>query len=371
MRVLFVTQYGRLAASSRTRVFQYLPYLAENQIQTRVLTVLPDRAIAWSNALVTRTPWRKVAYYAWASYRTLLCGLRAWWMATGCDVLFVQKVIFPAPVRWLLRRRRPPLAFDFDDAIFTTEVRQKSRMAAWKERRNARGLPAMLSLADLVIVENQYTAGYAQQFCRQVATITGPIDTHRFRPAEGGSRHADRVVLGWIGSPSTLPYIALLATALQRLSRRYPQVRLRVVGADRFALDGVDVQATAWDLEREVEDLQGFDVGLTPIPDDPWTRGKGGYKLLQYMATGLPVVTSPVGINQELVEDGKEGFWASSAQEWEQRLAALVESPELRRRMGQRGRAKVGAEYALDASSVRLVGLLRQLATRTGTHEAP
>jgi glycosyltransferase involved in cell wall biosynthesis len=362
MRVLFVTQYGLLAASSRTRIFQYLPYLEKHRIKAQVLTVLPDRAINFSNALVTRNPWRKVGYYLWATYRTVLCGLRAWSMAVDYDVLFIQKVIFPSPVRWLLRHRRPAVAFDFDDAIFTTEVRQGSWLSAWKQRRNARGLPAMLSLADLVIVENEYTAGFAQRYCDEVAIITGPIDTCRFRAAAAAKQGSDQIVLGWIGSPSTLPYLDLLKTALARLGRRYPNLRLRVVGAETVDMDGIDIEATAWDLEREVEDLQGFDIGLMPIPDDPWTRGKGGYKLLQYMATGLPVVTSPVGINRRLVEDGQVGFWAADAEEWERCLATLIENPDLRRRMGARGRETVKAGYALDVSSVRLVQLLRQLA---------
>ena len=271
MRVLFVTQYGLLAASSRTRVFQYLPHLEQNQIETRVLTVLPDKAIGGSQTLVTQNRWRKIGYYLWATYRTALCGMRAWWMAAEYDVLFVQKVIFPPPVRWLLRRRRPRFAYDFDDAIFTSEVRLGNWISAWKQRRNAAGLPAMLTLADLVIVENEYTAGYAEQYCNRVAIITGPIDTCRFRAAADPGERSDQVVLGWIGSATTLPYLDMLKQPLTNLGQRYPNLRLRVVGAKNVGIHGIRVEASAWDLEREVEDLQGFDIGLMPIPDDPWT----------------------------------------------------------------------------------------------------
>lgn len=361
MKVLFVTQYGVLAASSRTRVFQYLPYLEKGEIQARILTVLPDEAIRLSNTLVTRNPWRKLAYYLWATYRTALCGWRAWSLSPAYDVLFVQKVLFPAPVRWLFQRRRPRVVLDFDDAIFTTEVRRGSWLSAWKQRRNARSLPAMLSLADLAIVENEYTAEYARQHCARAAIITGPIDTGRFRPADPPRPRTNEVILGWIGSPSTLAYLDLVREPLARLASRYPNLRLRVVGAEAVDMPGIRTEATAWSLDREVEDLQGFDIGLMPIPDDAWTRGKGGYKLLQYMATGLPVVTHPVGINRRLVEDGQVGFWATTAEEWEQRLAALIESPDLRRRMGRKGRETVEAQYSLEVSSTRLVRLLREL----------
>ena len=187
-------------------------------------------------------------------------------------------------------------------------MRQANWLATWKQRRNAAGLPKMLTLADLTIVENEYTAGFAQRHCDRVAIITGPIDTRRFQVCKPVNERLDRVVLGWIGSATTLPYLELLKTALAKLGSRYPNLKLRVVGAERVDMEGIDVEAAAWELEREVEDLQGFDIGLMPIPDDPWTRGKGGYKLLQYMATGLPVVTSPVGINQRLGQRRRGGI---------------------------------------------------------------
>lgn len=360
MRVLFVTQYGLLAASSRTRVFQYLPYLRQHQVQTSLITVLPDARIAGSQVQVTRNPWRKLCYYLGAGWRTFSCGLRAFWQSRSCDVLFVQKVIFPAPVRWLLRRRRPALVYDFDDAIFTTEVRRQNWLTAWKQRRNAAGLPAMLRLADQALVENDYTAGFAARHCPRVAIITGPIDTARYRAGASGNRSREQVVLGWIGSATTLEYLGMIQAPLARLVRRFPQVRVRVVGAAPVDLAGVPVEAKPWSLEEEVADLGGFDIGLMPLPDDPWTRGKGGYKLLQYMAMELPVVSSPVGVNQQIVQDGENGFWARTPEEWEDRLARLVEEPELRRRMGRQGRAAVESRYALGLACGRLLEILEQ-----------
>ena len=361
MKVLFVTQYGFLAASSRTRVFQYLPYLQKHHIQASILTVLPDSRIAGSQILATHNRWHKIAYYGRAVWRTLICGIQVWLRASAYDILFIQKVIFPAPIRWLLRWRRSPMAYDFDDAIFTTEVRRHNWLTAWKQRRNAAGLPAMLELADLVLVENQYTAEYAGRYCSDVSIITGPIDTERYcdpQVREGGS---DPVVLGWIGSATTVSYLDLIRVPLARLAQRFPALRLRVVGADAVDLEGIQIEFAVWSLDSEVEDLKSFDIGLMPMPDDPWTRGKGGYKLLQYMAMGLPVVTSPVGVSQQIVDDGKVGFWARSPNEWEERLALLIQDSYLRLEMGRRGRAVVEAEYALDVSSRRLVEQMQAL----------
>ncbi len=361
MRILFVTQYGVLAASSRTRVFDYLPSIRTAGHECKVITVLPDAQIGGSQILVTRQMLRKLFYYAWAFGRTLLCGLRVVALARSSDLVFVQKVIFPSVVRLLLARVKTPLIYDFDDAIFTTEVRQKNWLAARKQERNARGVPAMLRMADLALVENQYTEHFARAHCRRVEIITGPIDTQRYAPAPGGLR-ADSVVLGWIGSASTLPYLEEIRPALEEIGRRFDHVRLHVVGASEFALQYMPVETKAWSLDSEVGDLRLFDIGLMPIPDDVWTRGKGGYKLLQYMAIGLPVITSPVGINCQIVDDGNDGFWAREQGEWVERIGELVVDEHLRRQMGLAGRAKVESIYSLDKAREKLLALMQETA---------
>ena len=360
MNVLFVTQYGYLAASSRTRVFQYLPLLRAQGINADVLTVLPDLGITGSQVLVTANRWRKLLYYSWAAWRTVRCGVAAWWRLARYDLLFVQKIIFPAPIRWLLARKQSRTIYDFDDAIFTTEVRRSNWLSVWKERRNAAGLPAVLRMADRVLVENEYTREYAARFCSSVDIITGPIDTRRF--VRSGSPNGERTVLGWIGSATTLPYLEQIAETLRQLSTQHEGICLRIVGASGISIEGLKVESTPWSLDTEVEELSRFHIGLMPLPDDPWTRGKGGYKLLQYMSMGLPVVSSPVGINSRLVSHGHNGFLAADCGEWLEYLGQLIENPQLRRGMGANGRATVEREYSLETSSALLVRLMRETA---------
>ncbi len=363
MNVLFVTQYGYLAASSRTRVFQYLPLLHAQGIHADVLTVLPDLGITGSQVLVTANRWRKLLYYAWAAWRTVRCGLAAWWRLQRYDLLFVQKIIFPAPIRWLLARKQPRTIYDFDDAIFTTEVRRANWLSVWKERRNAAGLPAALRMADHVLVENDYTREYAARFCPNVDIITGPIDTRRF--VRSGSPVGERTVLGWIGSATTLPYLEQIAATLRQLSAQHERICLSIVGAAGICIEGLEVESTSWSLETEVDELSRFHIGLMPLPDDPWTRGKGGYKLLQYMSMGLPVVSSPVGINSRLVIHGHNGFLATNCREWREYLGQLIESPQLRQDMGAHGRATVEQAYSLETSSAQLVRIMRETARRS------
>lgn len=358
MRVLFVTQYGASMASSRTRVFQYLPYLQGHGVETRVITVVPEAGTAGSGLLATERPWRKVVYYLGTWCRSLLCGWRAWRSSLDCDLLFVQKVIFPLPVRVLLQLRRPRVLFDFDDAIFTSEIRGRHWTAAWKERRNRRGLPAMLKLAEGAVVENGYTGAYAARYCR-VTRITGPVDTGAIRPPAGGRRAGETVVVGWIGSASSAQYLDLLRAPLARLGDRCPGIRLRLVGAVSWSCAGLPVETKEWRLQEESSDLAGFDIGIMPLTEDPWTLGKGGYKLLQYMASALPVVASPVGINAEIVVDGVTGYLARTGEQWEEKLLALAADPELRARMGGMGRERVEAEYSLASQQERFLELLR------------
>jgi glycosyltransferase involved in cell wall biosynthesis len=364
LQVLFVTQYGPLAASSRTRVFNYLPFLGAQGIDCSVLTILPDRVIAGSLALVSRRPLRKILYYLRAAWRTWVCGVRVVRRAAGVDVLFIQKVIFPAPVRWGLQRLATPVVYDFDDAIFTTEIRSGHWLARWKEARNARGLPAMLSLADYAVVENDYTGQYAGRFC-PVLTITGPIDTGPYDNTEAVTRAADgSIVLGWIGSPSTVGYLDGIRAPLRALAARFSCLRLLVIGAE-WSAAGVDVESRPWVLEREAADLAECDIGIMPVADDPWTRGKGGYKLLQYMAAGLPVVTDPVGINVELVTEGLNGYLAHGEKGWDEALQRLIEDADLRHRLGAAGRQLVGARYAQHVQQDRLLAMLHQVAAGT------
>ena len=358
MRVLFVTQYGPSMASSRTRVFQYLPYLHSQGVETRVITVVPDGSTSGSGLLATRSPWRKIFYYIHTWWRTLLCGWRAWRSSLDCDLLFVQKVIFPWPVRVLLRLRRPRVLFDFDDAIFTSEIRGRHWTAALKERRNRRGLPGMLKLAEGAVVENGYTGSYAARYCR-VTRITGPVDTGAIRPPAGGRRAGETLIVGWIGSASSAQYLDLLRKPLARLGKRCPGIRLRLVGAASWSCEGVPVETKDWKLEEESGDLAGFDIGIMPLTEDPWTLGKGGYKLLQYMASALPVVASPVGINAEIVVDGVTGYLARTDEEWEEKLLALAADPELRARMGRKGRERVQAEYSLASQQGKFLEFLR------------
>ncbi|MCZ6634249.1 MAG: glycosyltransferase family 4 protein [bacterium] len=359
MKVLFIAQYGARAASSRTRVFDYLPLLQRAGVETTLKVVVPDPLV---ERMASKGRISRLVYY-----------VRSWWRACGVgwmclfhvsryDLLFIQKVLFPFPIPCFLKAFRHKIVFDFDDAIFTTEAPEASWLHRLRTRRRESGLPAMLRASGHVVIENAYTAAYAKSYGCEVFRITGPIDTERYRP--GVPKKKEEVVLGWIGSPTTTRYLDLIRKPLDELGKRFSHLRVCLIGSEAFRLDTLPTTQVPWSLDTEVDHLRTFDIGLMPLPDDAFTRGKGGYKLLQYLAMGIPVVASPVEINREIVEDGVNGFLAGDEAEWVDCLERLIVDRELRQKMGQAGREKMEQQYSLRRSSQRLLDLLTQVANR-------
>ena len=354
MKILFVAQYGPLAASSRTRVFDYLPLLRRAGVTCDVRIVMPDDLIKRN----TRGIFSRLLYYALSYSRALWTGWACVFTAPQYDAILIQKVLFSFPIPHLLRRYRHKIFFDFDDAIFTLENPNAGWINRLRTRRRAMGVPAMLQIAHCAIVENAYTAEFAARYCPYVSQITGPIDTARYVPRKKTT--GENIVLGWIGSQWTTRYLDLIRDPLAVLSQQYPNLELRLIGAGDFDVPDLQIARMDWALETEVGHLQTFDIGLMPLPDDPFTRGKGGYKLLQYMACGLPVVASPVEINREIVTHGETGFLAETDAEWIEFLGILIENKTLRNRMGAAGRTRVIAHYTLEKSSEQLLALMQR-----------
>jgi len=365
LRLLFVTQYGESAASSRTRVFQYVPYLKKHGHHCRIVSVVKDKHIFGSQLSVETNPVQKMFYYIFVLWRTFVTGVQVVIHGRNSDVIFIQKVVFPALLRRAIKGLRAVVIFDFDDAIFTTGVQERNWLTRYKLHRNEIGVPAMLKISKLAIVENEYNASFAKNYVENIEIITGPIDTLKYDPAQKKMpiRNESRVVLGWIGSATTLPYLLEICEILEKIGREYSNVCLNVVGAKKIHLREMQVTADSWSIETEVDKLMKFDIGLMPVPDNSWTRGKGGYKLLQYMSMGQPVIASPVGINRDIVSHGQDGFLASSGKEWENFLRILIENRMLRECMGERGRKKIEDKYSLQRSQSYLEELIIQTAT--------
>jgi len=356
MRVLFFTLGTEILASSRTRVYQYIPYLQREGVACTVHPAGLDRRLALSAQGVSG--WKLSWVQGWERLEKAVRIALFFCRASFYDVVFVQKVLLPISLQKLLIALNSRVVFDFDDAIYVSHQVQRS---FWPAETNRHWFEHMVSISRWVVLENQYTAAHVRPLNERIVQITGPIEVHRYVSRLSASQ-GNRVILGWIGTPSNTVYLEELRGTLERLGQQYPQVSLLLVGASPFRLENMPVEIRPWSLATEVADLQQFDIGLMPLPDDEWSRGKGGYKLLQYMATGIPSVASPVGIVSEMIADGEEGFLASTPDEWFEKLNCLIENRCLRAQMGHNGRKVAEERYSFEVAVSRLLPVLREVA---------
>jgi glycosyltransferase involved in cell wall biosynthesis len=255
-----------------------------------------------------------------------------------------------------LSRRR---VFDVDDAIYVRKPRRLGEPAddsAWRRRKFA----ATCRWVDVVAAGNDVLAGVARRAARDIAILPTSIDTACYRAASAPPQNPPTIA--WIGSPENLVYLEMIRPALARLAAQYPTLKLRVICSRFPEWPEVNVERVPWSSTTEAEALAGAHIGVMPLTEDEWARGKCAFKLLQYMAAWLPCVASPVGANTEAVIDGVNGFHARNLDEWERNLQRLIDSPELRTRFAAAGHAHVEERYALRTYQANYVALLSRLA---------
>jgi len=278
----------------------------------------------------------------------------------GHDVAYVFREAALLGPAWMERRMagRLPIVFDFDDAIYLPAHAEANRAVRFLKRPGKAA--ELCRLARHVTVGNETLAAFARLHASAVTVVPSTIDTEAYVPRERPPN--PRPVVGWTGSATTVPYLRALAGALVRLGQRV-DYELRVIGGE-VDIPGVRVSCRPWRPETEVEDLRVLDVGLMPLPDDEWTRGKCGMKALQYMGLAIPPVVSPVGVNAEIVRDGASGFHARSEEEWVERIALLLRDRDLRARMGGEARRTVEERYSARVQAPRMARVLREAAGR-------
>ena len=276
------------------------------------------------------------------------------------DVVYIFReaaLLGPPVFERLIYQTGVPFVFDFDDAIFVSYKSPSNGYLSYlkfagKTKTNCR-------LAAHVMVGNPYLADYARQVNDNVTIIPTTIDTEKYRPLTE-KPPGNPIVIGWTGSHSTVQHLDTLRSALEKLAK-LETFKLRVIGTPTYQLDGVEVTASQWSAETELEDLNTIDIGVMPLPDDNWSKGKCGLKALQFMALGIPTVCSPVGVNTDIIQDNENGLIAASEEEWIKKLSALVQSAELRKRLGDAGRKTVELRYSAVSQASRVFEVLESV----------
>jgi glycosyltransferase involved in cell wall biosynthesis len=341
VKVHFLTQDDADPAT-RFRVMAFLPHLEERGYQVRQDVVPPGG----------RT-------------RRLLLEATA-----DADVVVLQRRLFNLRDQSRLRRHARRLVFDFDDTIM---LKDRGRGSGTRSGRFSR----IVRQADLVIAGNAYLEAATRRYTRRVVVLPTVVDTERFAPRPVAA--PGPLTLGWIGSHSTVPYLeartATLAEAATRLAAAGIEVQVEVI-ADRFGglperVGPATLRRTPWSEDVEVPAIHRLDLGLMPLPDDPWTRGKCGFKLLQYLACEVPAVADPVGVNREILAPAADGtpvggLLPTDDAAWCEAIVQLGQDPGRRRELGRRGRERVEASYSVCSAVPRLAALLERVVAGAG-----
>ena len=277
--------------------------------------------------------------------------------AGSYDFVYIHREAAPLgpPVfEWMLRyifRRK--IIYDFDDAIWIPNISDSNRMARfvksfWK-------VGAICRWSHKIAAGNNYLAAYARRFNSKVMVIPTNVNmTHRYNRLK--QHHNSSAVIGWTGSHSTLKYLDLLVPVLHRLEKKHRFTFLVICDA-RPSFELASLQYRPWNSDTEIEDLMQIDIGLMPLEDDSWSEGKCGFKIIQYLALGIPAVASPVGVNKTIVEDGHNGFLCVTEADWYRRLELLLQDPQLRSRLGEAGRRKMQQQYSIEANAGNFISL--------------
>ncbi|MGZ3865520.1 MAG: glycosyltransferase family 4 protein [Bacteroidia bacterium] len=339
-RILFIASHRlNRSPSQRYRFEQYFSFLEKNGFKCELSYIISEKDDAYFYS------GGHFLWKVWIFFKALMTRLRDKRRYKNYDIVFVQREAIMVGLTWFergIRKTRAKFIFDFDDSIWLMDTSEGNKKFEWlkdpeKTARNIRH-------ANLVIAGNAYLADYARHYNNNVRIIPTTIDTDFHKPL---NLKKDKIVIGWIGSLTTIKHFEYALDFLKIVKKKYPQIEICVVSDGIYSNDEIEIKGVAWSSATEVESINSFTIGIMPLPDDEWAKGKCGLKGLSYMACEIPTILSPVGVNTQIIHHGVNGFLASTTQDWVDCISKLIESAELREKMGKEARQTVVKYYSV------------------------
>lgn len=353
MRLLVLTRYSNLGSSSRYRFFQYLPYFKSLGWKITIHSLLGDNYIDHLYSQ-KKLPINEII-------KNYLLRLSFLLQKKNFDLIWLQQEGFPwipaGMESWFLKSKIP-FVVDHDDAFFHRYDMNKYFLI---KKLLGKKIDKIMNIAEVVTVGNQYLAERAiQNNAKKVKILPTVIDIDKYA-VKTEAETQELFTIGWVGSPPNSKYVKYIESELRDFCSQSDSM-VHLIGAGIIELKEIPHKIISWNESTEVTEIKKFDVGIMPLIDSPWERGKCGFKLIQYMACGIPVIASPVGVNQELVTDGVNGFLAKTKDDWVKYLKILKNNPDLRKQMGLNGRKLVEDKFTLQVNAPILSQILREAA---------
>jgi glycosyltransferase involved in cell wall biosynthesis len=279
------------------------------------------------------------------------------------DTIFIYREAFMTGTtifEKLMKARGAKIIYDFDDAIWNHDVSAANKALGWLKRPEK--IDDIVALSDLVIAGNTYLADYALQYNSNTIIIPSTIDMEYYTVPTNNSKSLDKVTIGWSGSLTTIEHFKTIIPVLQKLKAKYgSKLAFKVFGTPDYENEELGIKGIGWKPQNEVQEIASFDIGIMPLPDNKWTRGKCGMKGLQYMALEVATVMSAVGANKDIIAEGENGMLANSDEEWFHKLCTLVEDSTLRHKLGKAGRKTIAEHYSCQALNKKYVAAVKEL----------
>jgi len=351
LKILLLTRYDQSGPSSRYRFYQFFPFLEKENIEITVSPLFNEKYIEnLFSGKKNRKLFNPIVAHIKRTAKLIF--------DQNYDLIWMEKEALPWVPAFMetgFYRKSVPYVIDYDDAVFHRYDQHSNPLI---RSFFSRKIEKVMARSSVVVAGNRYIADYAfKAGAPKVEILPTVVDMSKYQVKE--TFYSSVFTIGWIGSPSTSRHIAVVAEALKNF-RQKNNVEFKAMGAIQKDLDEVSGKLIPWNAETETKELTRFDVGIMPLPDTPWERGKCGFKLIQYMAAGLPVIASPVGVNSEIVDHGVNGFLARDVHEWMKYFEILRYDPDLGRKMGARGRNKIQEKYSLDIIAPQLISIFEE-----------
>jgi len=349
-KILFVAPlYKDRSPSQRFRFEQYIEFLEENNWEcdySSLITPETDK-IFYSKGNIIKKLVLVITFF----YKRIKDALRA----NDYDVVYVQReaCFIGITIIEKIFARKSRLIFDFDDSIWLPNVSNANKKFDWL--KNGNKIKKIISYSSVVFAGNEYLKQFALNYNNNVEIIPTTIDTDEYKRIKTENI---RIVIGWSGSITTIQHFEYALKFLKQIKEKYKdKIEIKVIGDANYYNKELDIKGIAWNKETEIADLSSFDIGIMPLPDDEWAKGKCGLKGLQYMALEIPTIMSPVGVNTEIIQEGVNGFLADTESEWFKKLSLLIDDKELRCKLGEEGRRTVLDKYSVIANKYKYLSI--------------